>query len=73
MRLTSRSGATGTAAVGLHVLGGGPVTSALASGAGTARAARTRNGVLLGSFVAGAVQSGLLAAGALGLLGCVEY
>lgn len=70
-RLTSRSRATGTAGVGLHVLGVGPVASALAGGAGTAGAAGTGDGVLLGGLVAGAVQGGLLAAGALGLLGCV--
>lgn len=66
---TSRSRATGTAVVGLHVLGRSPVAGALAGGTGTAGATGTGDGVLLGGLVAGAVQSRLLAAGALGLLG----
>lgn len=69
--LTSRSRATGTAGVGLDVLGGGPVAGALAGRTGTAGAAGAGDGVLLGGLVAGAVQGGLLAAGALSLLGCV--
>lgn len=66
---TSGSRATGTAVVGLHVLGRGPVAGALAGGTGTAGATGTGHGVLLGRLVARAVQSRLLAAGALGLLG----
>lgn len=51
------------------VLGGGPVTGALAGRASAARAARTRQLVLSGRFGAGAVQGRLLAARAGGLLG----
>jgi len=54
---------------GLRVLGGSAFTGALASRTSTARAARASNGVLCGSLAAGAVEGGLFAAGALGLLG----
>lgn len=71
MRLTSRSRATGTAGIGLHVLGSSPVAGALAGGTGTAGATGAGDGVLLRGFVTGAVQGRLLAAGALSLLGCM--
>lgn len=62
---STRAGLAG----GLDVLGAGTGAVAVAGGAGAARAAGAGDAVLRGGLVAGAVKSGLLAAGALGLLG----
>jgi hypothetical protein len=56
-------------AAGLDVLGRGAFAGTLSCRPGTARAARTLDGVLLGGFFAVAVEGVVLAAGAGGLLG----
>ena len=55
-----------------RVLLGSSVAVALAGGAGTARASRTAELVLIGGLLAGAIQRRLLAAGAGCLLRCSE-
>ena len=55
-------------ASGLDVFGRGAIAVAVTGGAGTARATRTGDAVLRRGLVTGAMQGGLLAARALGLL-----